>query len=67
MIAILFFTILLMHEELVLTRPYYYCTLGIFGLEQAGDNFFRDLDELSEKKSSFNQLLMINIDVVRTI
>ncbi|WP_319371718.1 ATP-binding protein [uncultured Ilyobacter sp.] len=40
----------LMHEKLVLTSPYYYYTLGIFGLEQAGDNFFRDLDELSEKK-----------------
>jgi signal transduction histidine kinase len=40
----------LMHEDLVITRPYYYCTLGIFGLERAGDHFFRDINELSEKK-----------------
>nr|WP_321329794.1 ATP-binding protein [uncultured Ilyobacter sp.] len=38
------------HKELAMTRPYYRCTLGIFGLEQAGDNFFRDLNELSGKK-----------------
>lgn len=37
------------HEELALTKPYYNCTLGIFGIENPGNTFFRNLNELSGK------------------
>jgi signal transduction histidine kinase len=37
------------HEGLVLTKPYYNCTLGIFGKSHMGDTFFRNLNELSGK------------------
>lgn len=45
----------LTHKELVTTRPYYRCTLGIFGLEHSGHNFFRNLNELSGKKIGITQ------------
>ncbi len=37
-------------KSLILTRPYYHCTMGIFGIDRMEDTFFRDLRELNEKK-----------------